>query len=443
MYKGKIICVDDEQSILNSLRSEIISFLKYDYDIELTQTAQEAIEILQECVKKDIDVPLVISDCIMPIMKGDELLIKVHEILPNTKTVMLTGQAEIENIKNAINKANLYRYLTKPWEKKDLQLTVNEALKSFDDVKQLLNYQKSLEDKIAQRTKQLQDYVNLVDKYVISSTTDVDGIITYASQAFCDISGYTKDELVGRKHSIIRHQDTPNELFEDLWKTIKNGKIWQGEMKNKSKSGEEYWVENTISPIMQDDKVIGYSSIRQNITAKKIIEKLAITDELTKLYNRRYFNKIFAKCIENTNTNNTPFALIIFDIDFFKKYNDYYGHQKGDEILKVISSTLQEKIAKVSKNDYLFRLGGEEFGIISNDKYEDVIQISSCIQDSVKELKIPHTMSTCSDCVSLSIGVYLTDGNSKITEDLAYKLADEALYKAKNSGRNRIEFIKG
>ncbi len=114
-----------------------------------------------------------------------------------------------------------------------------------------------------------------VDKYVILSRTDLFGKITYASEAFCDISGYTNDELVGKPHNIVRHPDMPKEAFEDLWNTIKAGKIWQGEVKNRKKNGDGYWTFSTVGPSFDANReLIGYTSTRQDITQQKLAEEL-------------------------------------------------------------------------------------------------------------------------------------------------------------------------
>jgi diguanylate cyclase (GGDEF)-like protein/PAS domain S-box-containing protein len=440
MSNDLIICVDDEPSIINSLRTELFNAFGDEYMYEFASSSEEALEIIDDSIEDNIEIPLIISDCIMPGMRGDELLIKVHQILPNTKTIMLTGQADMENIKNAINKANLYRYLEKPWEKKDLKLTIHEALKSYYDNKELIEYQKELEKKIAQRTQDIQEYMSIIDKYIITSTTDTKGIITYASRAFCKITGYTKDELVGQPHNIVRHPDMSSDVFAELWKTIKSGKVWQGEVKNRAKDGSEYWVENTISPILRDNKIVGYSSIRQNITAKKMIEEIAITDELTKLHNRRYFNDIFTKEVMNSKEFNKPLAFVIFDIDFFKNYNDHYGHQDGDNALKIVAKAIKDSINSSKTVSYTFRLGGEEFGIlIANQNLNTIKELSEKVRKDIENTHIEHKKSSVNEYITVSIGVYYNNGNSIDNEDDIYRLADEALYRAKSSGRNRVE----
>lgn len=137
MSQQVIICVDDEKTVLRSLKAELQEAVGNDYIIEIAEGGQEALELIEELLEDGDEVLLIISDHIMPDMKGDELLKQAHLISPKTIKIMLTGQADIGAIANAINSANLYRYITKPWQAEDLKLTVREALNSYLQDKQL------------------------------------------------------------------------------------------------------------------------------------------------------------------------------------------------------------------------------------------------------------------------------------------------------------------
>ncbi len=132
-------------------------------------------------------------------------------------------------------------------------------------------------DDISERKKlqaNISAYLDLIDTHIITSKTDLKGRITEVSEAFCAISGYTKEELIGQSHSILRHPDMPAELYQDLWKTIKADTTWYGEIKNRKKDGGYYWVKATIAPRYNDKNVkIGYTAIRQVITTKKALEE--------------------------------------------------------------------------------------------------------------------------------------------------------------------------
>ncbi len=153
------------------------------------------------------------------------------------------------------------------WNRR-LKKEVDEKTK---DLKYINENQKLI---INEKTKELQENINTVSKYIIYSKTDLKGIITEVSDAFCNISQYSKDELLGRPHNIIRHPDVSKNLFQSMWQRIESDKVWSGEIKNLKKDGTYYWVQADISP--QYDKngnKVGYVAIRHDITAKKDFEQ--------------------------------------------------------------------------------------------------------------------------------------------------------------------------
>ena len=166
--------------------------------------------------------------------------------------------------------------------------------------------------------EKIQDYVKLIDKNIITSSTDLSGNITKVSEAFCNISGYSQDELIGQKHSIVRHPDMPDSTYKDLWESITNNRKWSGELKNLNKNGVGYWVDATIYPIFNHNgEKVGYTGIRIDKTDKKKVEELLITDALTGIYNRRYFNSMLPKSINRAKRDNKYFSFMIIDIDHF------------------------------------------------------------------------------------------------------------------------------
>ena len=137
MTKQVIICVDDETTVLRSLKTELKEALGKDYLIEIAESGEYALELIEELLEDGYEIPLIISDYIMPDMKGDDLLKRVHLLSPKTLKVMLTGQADLEAVGNAIKYAKLYRYIAKPWQAEDLKLTVTEAIYSYVQDKRL------------------------------------------------------------------------------------------------------------------------------------------------------------------------------------------------------------------------------------------------------------------------------------------------------------------
>lgn len=164
MSKPIIICVDDEKIIVDSLKAEIKSAFKDQLIVETAESGNEAIEIIEECKNRNIKIPIVVSDWLMPQMKGDELLAKVHRILPDTKKILLTGQVTTIGLGNAINDAKLYRFIPKPWNAEDLELTLTEAFKSYYHQIQLNTANQKLKDinttleqLICERTAELEE----------------------------------------------------------------------------------------------------------------------------------------------------------------------------------------------------------------------------------------------------------------------------------------------
>ncbi len=292
--------------------------------------------------------------------------------------------------------------------------------------------------KINEQKRRLEDMISTYDRNVIASRTDLDGDLTYVSDAFCKISGYTEDELLGRSHNITRHPDTSDEIFNEIWETILSGRRWTGEIKNLKKDGGAYYVETIITPEYDLEGVLyGYSAIRQDITDKKKVERLSITDGLTNIFNRRHFNDLFPEIINSSNRSNDFICLIILDVDHFKLYNDTYGHQKGDDALIKIALSLTDALHRA--DDYCFRLGGEEFGIVfkSEDK-ASAIKFANGIRERVEALQIIHEKNSASDYVTASLGLVCQRAGEIQDVDVIYKAADDLLYQAKESGRNRV-----
>ncbi|PZD71393.1 Sensor protein TorS [Acaryochloris thomasi RCC1774] len=155
MSKPVIVCVDDEPAVLDSLRRELSEVFEESYELETAVGGVEAVELVKDLVQDQCNVAVIIADYLMPDLKGDEVLRQVNELSPKTLTVMLTGQAGVDGITNAINTAQLYRYIAKPWQPADLQLTVREALNSYIQEQQLYEYQHQLEQKVQARTREL------------------------------------------------------------------------------------------------------------------------------------------------------------------------------------------------------------------------------------------------------------------------------------------------
>ena len=289
-------------------------------------------------------------------------------------------------------------------------------------------------------TRLLEQYRRAVDVSTIVSKTNKKGIITYANDTFCRISGYTSSELIGKPHNIVRHPDTPKEVFAELWNTIKNNQIWHGVICNRSKNGSNYYVNTTVVPIVnQNDEIVEYMAIRQDISElmelKAVLEKekqkykkLASFDYLTGIFNRLKFTELFQE-IMNLRTHWGNLNLLMFDIDHFKKINDMYGHHVGDKVLQDLTNIIGEVL---DSKDIFARIGGEEFIVLLvNKDCRQAKEKAELIRTTIESYRFDSVNQ-----VTVSLGMV------KITEDdtidTYMKKADSALYQAKSLGRNQL-----
>ncbi len=294
-----------------------------------------------------------------------------------------------------------------------------------------------LNQKIAGQNTTLQEYVDLIDNNIITATTNTEGIITEISTAFCRISGFSKEDVIGQKPRMFQHPGKKNDVKLEVWKTIQAGRIWLGEFHNQSRNGHSYWLDATVFPKLNDQNTLqGYTAIYQDITDKKRIEKLSITDVLTGLYNRRFFDETIKKELRRAIRDKKMLTFTMLDVDFFKQYNDHYGHQKGDEVLSAIGQVLQHTLCRSS--DFCFRLGGEEFGILFSDlSIGQSYTFTENIRKAIEELAIEHQWNSAANVITASFGLLSVAPIPGITVDTIYQRADRALYQAKKTGRNR------
>jgi len=275
----------------------------------------------------------------------------------------------------------------------------------------------------------IEEQQSMVDKYVLILTTDKRGIITDANEAFCKATGYTKDDLVGNTHSIMNHPYMTKEYFKKLWKTIKTNRTWINEITNYTKTKDTIYLNTYIEPIFSNNTKIGYRAIYEDITDKKRVEELSITDALTGLYNRLKLDDILFIEIEKYKRYKTKFSIIILDIDDFKSVNDIYGHDIGDNVLKKVSQVLKNTIRVT---DVVGRWGGEEFVVICENTDIDSAYVAA---EHIRRY-IENTKHDKVGKKTVSIGVAEFEDDDTLST--IFKKADEALYEAKHSGKNRV-----
>ena len=190
-------------------------------------------------------------------------------------------------------------------------------------------------------------------------------------------------------------------------------------------------------------KTIVKLRIKNHIKLKEktdLLEQLSMYDGLTNIKNRRFFDEIFEKTFNDVKREKTNLALMMIDIDYFKPYNDNYGHGKGDEALKDVAYALNKALCR--PNDLVARYGGEEFvALLKNIDNAGLISVAENIIKTINDLKIEHNFSKISNILTISIGIAHFDALKDIPKLEILIKADETLYNVKNSGRNNFKII--
>jgi PAS domain S-box-containing protein/diguanylate cyclase (GGDEF)-like protein len=226
-----------------------------------------------------------------------------------------------------------------------------------------------------------------MDKVNIVTKADLKGNIIYVNSNFEKVSGYTKDEAIGKPHNIVRDTNTPKEIFEDMWKKIKDKKTWRGILKNQTKYGDYYWIDTVIEPVIDNNgNIVEYIAVRHDITElvkqREKLKTIVNYDSLTGVGNR--FK------LTNDIKNHEDNALAILDIDKFREINDFYGHHLGDKLIKEVCNYIKD-IVQQNDNCDIYRLQADQF-ILRNSKitkesfYDNLLKIIQIISNKEFEL---------------------------------------------------------
>jgi diguanylate cyclase (GGDEF)-like protein/PAS domain S-box-containing protein len=271
--------------------------------------------------------------------------------------------------------------------------------------------------------------------------TDLDGNIQFVNPAFTATSGYTKQEALGQNPRIISSGEKPKSEYAEMWERIKAGYSWQGLFHNRKKDGSLYWEEAVITPVRDTDGLVKqFIGIKHDVTKRVEAEEnlafLAHYDPLTNLPNRLLGRDRMERAIVNADRHGSKAALLILDIDHFKRVNDSLGHAVGDMFLKAVVERLR---GCIRDSDTFSRQGGDEFLVILSavDDSEAINRVAANILErmipsfSIGGLELSAT-------VSIGISVYPDDGGDF---DSLFRRADTAMYQAKEAGRNTYRFF--
>ncbi|RFC33452.1 MAG: PAS domain S-box-containing protein/diguanylate cyclase (GGDEF) domain-containing protein [Candidatus Nitrotoga sp. SPKER] len=290
---------------------------------------------------------------------------------------------------------------------------------------------------------ELISYIQAIDQHALVSVADPSGRIIQANDKFCEVSGYSREEILGHDHRIINSETHPSAFFVEMWATIASGDIWRGEICNRAKNGTLYWVDSTIVPLKgANGQIVRYISVRVDITKRKEseqhIQSLAYYDVLTGLPNRTLLHDRLGQLIAESHRDQQKFALLFIDLDRFKYVNDSMGHAVGDKLLQVVALRVRECVREV---DTVSRISGDEFIVLLRET--DAKGAARVAGKILQTLTIPCDVGTLQIATHASIGISIYPDNADSEDEIntLIKHADVAMYRVKAEGRSNFLFF--
>ncbi len=352
MKEPVILCVDDEELVLKALKRELGKFFGDKYLIETSDGGEDALSLFQELLDEENEVPLVISDHIMPDIKGDELLQRIHELSPKTLTIMLTGQADMEAVTNAVNRANLYRYIAKPWEATDLELTIKEAMRRYfqdkalqNQMKLLRNMNATLEEKVKKRTTQLEaQQIELQqlnaskDKFFSVVADDLrapfTGLLGLTDFMVKNVEKFTREQIKEQVGSMREATENVYTLLENLlaWSQLQQGKL-------------EYHSQEILLQEITERNTTFFAS---NAAQKQITVSNQISPEIKVSADRTMLMIIIRNLLSNALKFTNPGGVVALEAVQDEKYVDLNFSDTGVGISKDVLPQLFRIDAKYS-----------------------------------------------------------------------------------------------
>lgn len=320
-----------------------------------------------------------------------------------------------------------------------------------------ISYRKIMENKLKENEIFLAGVIE--NNGAIIYVKDYEGRYKLVNKKWEDVTGFKREEVIGKKDVELFEDGIGEEFYAMDLSVMKSGNVEEREEKLKNKFGLRYFISIKFPIRDGENKIIGVCGLSTDITERKkheeeikeLAEQLeieknyaqveAITDGLTGLYNRRYFDNALRKEFYRLKRTGEPLSLIMIDIDYFKNYNDTYGHLEGDNCLKLVATSIRKIVTRTT--DIVARYGGEEFVVILPATNEEgALRVAEDIRKEVEKLNLVNTSSKISNVLTISLGV--TTALRMIIEspEQIIHFADEALYKAKEEGRNRVSKSK-
>ncbi|MDJ0517436.1 MAG: diguanylate cyclase [Trichodesmium sp. MO_231.B1] len=441
---NNILIVDDQ---IPNLRVLTAMLKEKNYQVRKATDGETAIEAVE------IEPPdLIILDIKMPGMDGYEVCqsLKLNDATKDIPIIFISALNEVFDKVKAFDVGGI-DYITKPFQEEEVlariksQLTIKQQQrlleKEKERLKQEIQKRKEIEASLYQSRALISSIINnsldgvaALEAVRNPRTGNIEDFrCLIVNPIMAKIFNQQSEDLIGKL--VFKRFINKVELnsFADFVGVVETGISLEKDFCYEYK-GEKRWY-SSIAVKLAD----GFSVTVRDITERKKQElelnNFASIDGLTGISNRRIFDRTLAKEWQICQREEQSLALIIMDIDYFKKYNDYYGHQKGDNCLILVTQATSKVLKR--PRDLVARYGGEEFAIIlPNTDRKGAMTIADLIQQEIKELAIPHERSEVSSLVSVSLGISCVIPTVESSPNTLVDMADRAMYRAKQHGRN-------
>ncbi len=468
-----VLVVDDEAAN----RSVMAAILRPHYQVLEAADGLAAFELIQ---RLDGSVPLacIVSDQRMPNLTGVELFQRVQPLLPMTVRIIVTGYVDVDSIVDSINKAEIYKFIVKPFDAHDFLITVRRGVESYELQRQLEDYHRDLANQVAIRTRELevsqaelrranlvlQDEINERQRAEAAVRKSADQILALYNNASC---GYlslnqqgafmqvndtllnwldrTRTQLVGLSLPAIVAPHSWHHFIEHYPQIEVDGwvhELHDVELELLALDGARRVPVLLHAVVVEEDGLQVSRFTVFDITERKLslerIAYLANHDVLTGLPNRAMMADRLQRDILRAGRNQCRVGLMFIDLDRFKYVNDSLGHHIGDQVLQQAARRLE---ACVRKTDSVARLGGDEF-VISLGDVADARQIQTVARKVLEHLARPFEIDGHLLQLSGSVGISIYPDHG-VEGDTLLRHADAAMYLAKQAGRNEFRFFDG
>lgn len=270
--------------------------------------------------------------------------------------------------------------------------------------------------------------------------TDAKGVFLWANPAFCRLSGYALQDLLGLTPAILHSGKQDASFYAHMWRTISAGQVWQSPVVNRRKDGSLYFVDEVITPLSDEHGVIThFIAIQHEIAETRLAQEqdrhLAYHDPLTDLPNRAYFSGALEQALAYARQHKKRVATFFLDLDKFKPVNDTLGHEVGDHLLIAVADRLRRA---VRRHDTVARIGGDEFAILLGD-IDDIKTASILAEKLIHAISQGYMIDKHPVQIGVSIGIAIFPEDGDNPKRLLGR-ADQAMYQAKRAGGNRFQF---